>query len=346
MRLLILISMALFSCSNPKSIKSAKWEIQSYGKKASVRAIHAVNDQICWLSGSGGTFAYTIDAGKNWTSDTIPGATKLEFRDIHAFDKNTIITLSIGPGNNSRMYKTKDAGKTWKMVFKNEIEKAFFDAFDFWDDKNGITMSDAVDGKLVIFTTKDAGENWTQVDPNLIPDALENEGSFAASGTNLIIHPGGHVWIGGSTSPSRVYYSSDYGKSWNVYDTPIQSEAPSAGIFSLAFYDEKMGIAVGGNYSEKENTDRCVIITKDGGKSWHLPKNPNALEFRSCVRFVPGSKNAFAVGRTGSSFTNDFGQSWTTFDDVTYYTMSFAPNSDVAWAAGPNGNVARLSIQY
>ena len=91
MRLLILISLTVFSCSNPKTIKSAKWEKQSYGKKASVRAIHAVNDQVCWLSGSGGTYAYTLDGGSNWKADTIPGASKLEFRDIHAFDKNNII---------------------------------------------------------------------------------------------------------------------------------------------------------------------------------------------------------------------------------------------------------------
>ena len=79
---------------------------------------------------------------------------KLDFRDVEAFDANTAYVLSIGEGENSRIYKTIDGGKNWKLQFKNTNPKAFFDAFAFWDEKHGIAMSDPVDGKYLLLETQ------------------------------------------------------------------------------------------------------------------------------------------------------------------------------------------------
>ena len=84
---------------------------------------------------------------------TVPGAEKLDFRDIEAFDANTAYILSIGNGENSRIYKTVDGGETWKEQFRNKNEKAFFDAIACWDRKNCIAMSDPVDGQYVLIST-------------------------------------------------------------------------------------------------------------------------------------------------------------------------------------------------
>ena len=78
-----------------------------------------------WASGTGGTVIRTIDGGKTWNVITVPGAEKLDFRDIEAFDANTAYILSIGNGENSRIYKTIDGGKTWQLEFQNSNEKAF-----------------------------------------------------------------------------------------------------------------------------------------------------------------------------------------------------------------------------
>ena len=68
--------------------------------------------------------------------------------------------LSIGEGENSRIYKTTDGGENWELQFKNTNPKAFFDALAFWDKDNGMAMSDPVDGKYVLIETKDGGKNW------------------------------------------------------------------------------------------------------------------------------------------------------------------------------------------
>ena len=55
------------------------------------------------------------DGGYLWQGCAIPpGAEKLDFRGIQAFDENTAIVMSSGKGDLSRLYKTTDGCRTWK----------------------------------------------------------------------------------------------------------------------------------------------------------------------------------------------------------------------------------------
>ena len=134
---------------------NAQWQKQDVKTDASFRGLDVVSENVIWASGTGGTFIRTTDGGKNWTVGKVPDAEKLDFRDIEAFDANTAYVLSIGEGENSRIYKTTDGGKTWKLQFKNTNPKAFFDALAFWDKNNGMAMSDPVDGKYFLLKTTD-----------------------------------------------------------------------------------------------------------------------------------------------------------------------------------------------
>src|SRR6476660_2755205 len=127
----------------------AQWIKQNVNTTAGLRGLSVVNERIVWASGTGGTVIRTVDGGKSWNVITVPGAEKLDFRDIEAFDADTAYILSIGNGGSSRIYKTTDGGKTWKLEFKNTNEKAFFDAIACWDASNCIALSDPVDKKFV-----------------------------------------------------------------------------------------------------------------------------------------------------------------------------------------------------
>ena len=64
-----------------------------------------------------------------WQLCTIPpGAEKLDFRGIQAFDANTAIVMSSGTGDLSRLYKTTDGCHSWKLIFTNPDADGFFDA--------------------------------------------------------------------------------------------------------------------------------------------------------------------------------------------------------------------------
>ena len=55
----------------------------------------------------------TVDAGKTWSVFKVPGAEKLDFRDVEGFSADEAVILSIGPGEDSRVYRTSDGGHTW-----------------------------------------------------------------------------------------------------------------------------------------------------------------------------------------------------------------------------------------
>ena len=130
------------------AIAHAQWQQQTIRSDADFRGLCAVSAKVAWVSGTKGTYGRTTDAGKTWSVGTVPGAAKLDFRDVEAFGETTAYLLSAGPGADSRIYKTGDGGKTWILQFKNPDHQAFFDAMAFWDDKNGVALSDPVKGQF------------------------------------------------------------------------------------------------------------------------------------------------------------------------------------------------------
>ena len=156
-----------------------QWIKQTVNTTASFRGLSVVNEKVVWASGTGGTVIRTVDGGKAWDVIIIPGAEKLDFRDVEAFDANTAYILSIGNGADSRIFKTIDGGKTWKEQFRNANEKAFFDAIACWTAEHCIAMSDPVDGHYVLINTTD-GDTWNPIVSNKLPAAKDGE-AIAAS---------------------------------------------------------------------------------------------------------------------------------------------------------------------
>jgi len=111
------------------SMGTGSWTVQESGTTARLRGVSAVDAQVVWASGSNGTFVRTTDGGAHSQPSTVPGATDLDFRDIHAVDDNTAYLLSVGEGQKSRIYKTRNGGKTWTLQFMNSESAAFFDGF-------------------------------------------------------------------------------------------------------------------------------------------------------------------------------------------------------------------------
>ena len=270
-----------------------RWMPATTGVTARLRGVSAVSDRVVWASGSNGTVIRTQDGGASWTTLTVPDAQKLDFRDIDAVDDRTAYVLSIGAGDASRIYKTSDAGATWRLQFRNEDPKAFFDAMAFRNARTGYALSDSVDGQLIVIRTTD-GTTWTRIASGL-PPALDGEGAYAASGTNVAILDR-QIWL--ATTASRVIRSDDDGRSWKAVSTPLPT-GTSAGIFSIAFRDRGHGLIVGGDYKKEAEAADNAAISTDGGASWTLVKGLSG--FRSAVAFVPARRDTVvAVGPSGS----------------------------------------------
>lgn len=304
-----------------------------------LRGISAVSGKVAWASGAKGTVLRTVDGGTTWETLVIAGADSLDFRDIQAFDQNTAFVLSIGQGDLSRIYKTSDGGKIWQMQFSNSDPKAFYDCFAFWDSTHGIAVSDSVDGKFPLIATSD-GMTWNPVAVKNMPEALPSEGAFAASGTCIATFGKSDVWFGTGGPAARVFHSVDRGKNWTVAETPIIHGAASQGVFSLAFWTAKDGVAVGGDYKEPPKTENVAAVTHDGGKTWTLAAKP-PQGYRSAVA-VGLSHALVAVGTSGADISHDFGNSWTPIFKEDLNALALTGNS--GWAVGPSGKIVAVDL--
>lgn len=231
-----------------------------------------------------------------------------------------------------------------RLVYKENHEKAFYDSIDFWNDQEGIAIGDPTDDCMSIIITRDGGNTWTKLTCDDLPKAKEGEAAFAASDTNIAII-GDHTWVATGGKTSRVLYSSDKGKTWIAYDTPIVQGKETTGMYSIDFYDENNGFAIGGDYTKPNDTLANKIRTKDGGKTWQLVANGKGPGYRSCVQYIPNrnGKELVAIGFKGIDYSNNAGDSWTHLSDEGFYTIRFL-NDSIAYAAG-SGRIGKLTFR-
>ena len=321
-----------------KSFASAQWQIQPIPSQAHLRGLSVVTAKIAWISGTQGTFGRTIDGGETWKLGTVPETEGLDFRDVEAFGESTAYVFSIGPNENSRIYKTTDGGHSWVLQFKNTDPHAFFDALAFWDDRNGVALSDPVNQHFQLIITDDGGATWKRLAAKSLPPALPKESAFAASGTCLVTQGERDIWFcTGGAAKARLFHSADRGQHWTVIETPIPAASESAGIFSIAFRDRNHGLIVGGDYRQPNDVGATAARTVDGGQTWTLIERP--FPFRSCVAW--SSDRWIAVGTSGSDFSQDDGASWKALDQQNYNSAAFA-STGTGWAVGPNGQVVKF----
>ncbi len=330
---LVLFILILISCA--KEQKYQPFQSVSitlvYEDSVSIRAIEFLDGRTLAFAGSGGIYG-TVDVSTHKVRASIQQYDSITpaFRAVGK-TSNDFFMLSIG--SPALLYKTGDQGKM-ELVYKEEGKGVFYDSMTFWNDTEGIAVGDTVDGCLSIIITRDGGQTWDKIPCANLPEGMEGEGAFAASDSNIAV-AGNQVWIG--TTEGRMYHSSDKGMTWTVQQTSMVHEAETQGIYSMDFYDENIGFAIGGDYTQPESNKANKIITQDGGKTWSLIADGQEPDYKSCAQFVPNSegKGLVAVGFTGISYSGDWGAHWKAFSDESFYTLRFL-NDSVAYAAGRN----------
>jgi photosystem II stability/assembly factor-like uncharacterized protein len=307
------------------------WRLHPTGSDARLRGLSAVSPLVAWASGSAGTILRTIDGGRTWEQKAPEGTAALEFRDIQAFDAMHAVALSIGEGDSSRVYRTDNGGKSWQQTQTNQEPTGFYDCMAFFDQRHGLIVGDPIGGRFEVLSTDDGGRSWQVLTG---PEAQPGEAGFAASGQCIAV-AGRDAWIGsGGGAVSRVYHSSDRGRTWTAAATPLPS-SQSAGVFALAFRDRNHGVAVGGDYAVP--TTGSAATSRDAGRNW---QSSTVGGYRSGAAWLFGAA-VIAVGPTGSDLSLDGGQHWRTFDAGSFDTVDCP---DVCWAAGEHGRVATLGV--
>lgn len=331
----------MFSCTQePKKQPFQTVEITPVLEDSvSIRAITFLDARTLAFAGSNGIYG-TVDVNSNQvrTSKQNYDSITPSFRAVGGTSEDFFMLSVESP---ALLYKTGDQGKM-ELVYTEEGEGVFYDSLTFWDDTEGIAVGDTVEGCLSIIITRDGGNSWVKIPCSDLPEGIAGEGAFAASNSNIAVQ-GNKVWIG--TTEGRVYYSGDRGMTWEIQKTPIISEEPTQGIYSMDFFDENMGFAIGGDYTQPESYNANKIKTVDGGKTWQLIADGQEPGYKSCVQFVPNSDGdaLVAIGFTGISYSSDGGENWRSLSEEPFFTLRFL-NDSTAFAAGSK-RIARLDFK-
>jgi len=316
------------------------------GDDVSFRGL-AIHNSSIWIGGSAG-FVVRLK-GEGQMHGQIEAAKEYQMRDIAIFDEAEIVML--GSGSKARIFRyLKDSGN-FSIVYENDDPASFLNCMDFWEDGKGVAFGDVIDGKIMILLTDDFGKTWRQAAPENIPDAVEGEVGFAASGTSLVTEEGGKAWIGLGGGPkgslARVMMTDDYGATWSVVETTMEAGGDTAGIFSLAVQGDNL-VAVGGDFKlAGQSSRKSVSISRDGGKTWAEPDTPT-FGYRSCVLFT-GPDEVVTVGTTGLDYSHDGGNSWqnirTGVTKLGWNTISQDTQTGIFWIVGSGSTVVKMYLE-
>ncbi|WP_295123085.1 oxidoreductase [uncultured Chitinophaga sp.] len=302
---------------------------------SSIRGLSVVSDSVLWVSGTQGMVGRSVDGGKEWKWMKITGCDSCDWRDIEAFSANRAVIINAGEP--THIFLTKDGGTTWQKVYFNNTKGIFYDGMDFWNDQEGIAVGDPLGGVFSLLKTSNGGESW-QPFPINPPPVTEGEASFAASGTTIRSLGGkSFVFVSGGAA-SRLF--SFNGTSWKVHNTPLIQGESSTGAFSIAFSNDRRGIAVGGDYRRDTLRTNNCFMTKDGGATWEAPSTP-PLGFRSSVEYIR-PQLLIATGTSGTDISENGGIHWHNISREGYHVVRKAKRGEKVFLAGGNGRIAVL----
>lgn len=311
----------------------------------SIRALEVFNDSTVWFAANHGVYGYTENGGKTWKIDSLVyGKIQPEFRSIAVLNDSSVLLLSIS--SPALLYRTTNKGKNWKLVYSNDQKDIFFDCMKFWDAKHGMAIADPIDGKIQVITTKDGGKTWKINTKSKFPEMEKGEAFFASSNSNMVFQ-NQHSWIATGGKKSGVFYSPNGGKFHIVQNTPLPEGEEMTGIYSIDFYDEKLGVVAGGIYDKADTSIISLAITGNSGKNWNAIKLDKPV-FGSCAQFL----NENEILLTGSPGTFHYSIKENTLNEllnsenqsIGFHTLRISTSRKTLWLAGKNGSIGKLTF--
>lgn len=293
------------------------------------------------------TFVKTTDGGTTWTTGTTSGApTASLISNIWPIDSMTCyVAMYNSTAAGGGVYKTTDGGTSWANVDPLMFaQPTSFPNFVYFNNpQNGAAMGDPagpLTAKYELWTTSDSGNTWARTPGANIP-SLANPAEYGI--TNLFTAIDNHIWFG--TTYGDVYHSNDMGMTWTKAPSglpPFNNTGNRQDISDIAFADTLNGIIL-----QVNATGYLVSQTSDGGNTW-VPIIPTGQMFISDIDAVPGSNLLVSAGSSnlggfGTSYSMDYGSSWTAIDTgVSHTTIDFYDNAtgysgEYILSGGPGG---------
>ena len=194
-----------------------------------------------WACGVNGTVVRRMGLSYLWSNLSGNGIpTNVNLINICGVDSN--IALVAGYLNsNTWVWKTTNRGQNWYQVFNQPNGK--INAVWMRNYLQGFIQGNPVNGRWSIWKTTNGGNNWDSTGLYL-PQAGNELGwpnSFCMPMPYYNLpSDSSKIWFG--TNNYRIYYSSNYGQSWNIQTLPLEQN-----IYCIA-YISNVQFAGGSNY--------------------------------------------------------------------------------------------------
>lgn len=277
--------------------------------KVSIRALELYDNKI-WYSGTDSKFGFVDLKDSKKKRQIKLSDEKLQFRTL-AQDKDSFYAANIG--SPAYFFRIDKKNLKSQIVFTDVTKTAFYDAFHFVNNDLAYAFSDTDDYRKLMLTSYRKGE-WSFPDTHV--KLNEGEAAFAASNTNIASSEK-YVWIATGGKSSRILRMNLKDESFEIFNTPFIQGESSQGMYSIDFYGDDFGIAVGGDYTKQDANINNIGTTNDGGKTWEIQASGQNAGYTTCVKIKPGSKGKeiIAVGDQHVSYSSDFGKSWKKISD-------------------------------
>jgi hypothetical protein len=308
-------------------------QMQSLGRPVSIRGLSVVNDQVIWVSGSGGNVGLSRDGGYTWKWILVPGHEHSDFRDIEAFSDQEAVIMGITQP--AVLMRTVDGGSSWETVFEDTSKSVFLDAMDF-SGEHGVLIGDPKEGKIWFAESLNRGKTWEKTDPSGLVKCVTGEAFFAASGSNVKHLPsGGWVLVSGGKE-SCLYLER------NRHPLLLNQGGETTGANSIAINpaNPNQAFVAGGDFSHDTLSQGNGLQLSLNPFSQQIPKSP-PRGYRSCVEYIDGNR-MICCGTSGVDISTDGGLHWKGISEKSFHVCSKAKSGAKVFLAGAHGAIALL----
>ncbi|HMQ70630.1 MAG TPA: hypothetical protein PKA90_16735, partial [Ignavibacteria bacterium] len=289
-----------------------------------VNGIEFQNLNTGYICGSGSVgnltyFAFTTDAGANWTQAVFPN-NNFGLKDLKIIGSNVYTLNSF-----NSYYYTSDLGVTWDSVNYGDpsnIYQPVISNYNAFDINGSDIITVGLFGKMNV--SNDGGSSWRNKNYTVDYNNYCFSSVYALRGTQK-------VWAG-AFGGGLILYSTNRGTNWTL----IQTSAPES-FEDIEMTDANTGYAAGGNI----NFGGYCYKTTNGGANWSPTAPLPTPTIKSNGLSFVNSNTGWVFG--GSPFGNTNQISKTTNGGATWFGQPFSPTNGLPIN---DGDMANASTGY
>lgn len=328
-----------------------KFELLSHSLPTNLRGLSVVDDETVWACGSAGHVGKSTNGGKTWQWVSPITYEKSDFRDVHAFSKDTAVIMAAGTP--ALILRTTDGGVTWSETFRSEDKRVFLDALDFWDNEKGVCIGDWVNSLPYNLSTNNKGKTWElqEYDDDFDNNSLTY---FAASGTCLkaYVYEGDTGFMATTSVEAKamvLIFDKRRNGSFDIepYEVNYEIKEPSEGIFSLSVDLDNLIIwVVGGDYAKPQ---KGMSAFYDPDEDEFIVPQSQVSGYRSCVEIFEykDKKMVIACGPTGADISPSDVKAvnWVNVSQLPFNTVKKARKGNAVFLCGKQGTIYKLVVK-